>query len=200
MTLQTLRNQVRDLLSEDAENLPDATLNDLIERASQRIESDYTKDTNVTPRQMIVSTSGTITSTGFPLPSDWLRARVVRIGDYILRYVSPEMVPVVSEQQDATVEIYYVRTIPKLVNDTDTNWLLDLAARVYLYATAVEYCYWNDEEETTRQRYLNAYGEARDGTGRANSPRPVGGWKRGISNQRGHYTIVGSNMVFRAIF
>ncbi len=197
MDLQTLRTQVRELIEEkDTSNLTDSVLNDLIERATQRIESDFADDYGVTPRQMISTDSGTITASGYPLPSDWLRARSVSIGDSILRYAPPEKMPQESQNQDATVNLVYYANIPKLVNDTDTNWLLDIASRVYVYGTVIEYTFWNAESDIDRNSYINAYIDAREKTGRANSPRPSGGWQRAKGEQRGHYSIVGSNMIF----
>ncbi len=195
MDLQTLRAQVRDLVSESSSNLSDSTLNDLVERATQRIESDYSNDYGAKPRQMMESTSGTITATGFPLPSDWLRARSVSIGDATLRYTAPENLPQESQKQDATVRLVYYKKLDKLVNDTDTNWLLDLASRVYVYATAIEYSLWN-REDGQEAKYTSFYVDARDQTARANSPRPSGGFQRSKGEQMGYYSIIGSNMVF----
>lgn len=196
MDLQTLRDQVRELLSESSANLSDAVLNDLIERATQRIESDYTSDYGAVPRQMVSSVSGTITDTGYPLPADYLRPRSVSIGDSTLRYVAPELMPQTSQQVDATVSIVYYKRLDKLVNDTDTNWLLDIASRVYVYGTAVEYTMWNRESFQDRDAYANVYTESRKQTGRSNSPRSAGGWQRAKGNQQGSYSIVGENMIF----
>jgi len=196
LDLATLREQVRELLSETVGNLPDSTLNDLIERATQRIESDYTNDYGPVPRQMIEMDSGTITDTGFALPSDFLRARTVRIGDSTLRYTSPESIPSTSEGVDSTVDIVYYARLAKLVNDTDTNWLLDIASRVYIYATAVEYTMWDSESLQNKDSYANVYTEAMKQTGRSNSPRSAGGWMRGKGHQAGFYSIVGENMIF----
>ena len=196
MDLITLRDQVRELVEETSSNLTDSVLNDLIERATQRIEADYATDTVPTPRQMMERDSGTITANGYPLPSDWLRARSVSIGDIILRYAPPEKMPQESQNEDATVSLIYYANIPKLVNDTDTNWLLDIASRVYVYATVIEYTLWNADSQVDRAEYVGAYRDARDATGRANSPRASGGWQRAKGEQRGHYSIVGSNMIF----
>lgn len=196
MDLATLRDQIRDLLSETSGSLSDSSLDELIERATQRIESDYTSDYGATPRQMVASTSGTITTTGFALPSDYLRARSVKIGDSVLRYTAPEVMPSESEQVDATVNILYYARIPKLVNDTDTNWLLDIASRVYVFATCVEYTMWHRESMQDKESFASVYEEARDATGRSNSPRSAGGFQRGKGQGGGFYTVVGENMVF----
>lgn len=195
MDLQTLRDQVRDLVSEDSTNLPDSTLDDLIERATQRIETDFTDDYGVTPRQMVAKTSGTITEDGFLLPSDWLRARSVSIGDSILRYVPPEKIPQTSQGVDSTVNLVYYQKLDKLVNDTDTNWLLDTASRVYVYGTAIEYARWN-KDANDEVVYAGYYKDAIDKTSRANSPRPSGGFGRAKGRQLGEYTIIGDYMVF----
>ena len=201
MDLATLRSQVRELVEEkDTANLTDAVLNDLIERATQRIEADYTDDYGATPRQMMATASGTITSTGFALPSDFLRARAVRIGNATIRYASPEMLAATSEQEDSTVDIVYYARLPKLVNDTDTNWLLDIASRVYVYATVIEYTMWNVETEIDKNSYASVYTEAKDQTGRSNSPRSAGGWQRNKGHHQGHYTVIGENMVFGDLY
>lgn len=197
MDLATLRSQVREIVEEkDTVNLTDAVLNDLVERSTQRIETDYADDYGVTPRQMMASDSGTILSAGYPLPSDFMRARSVRIGSSTLRYIAPESLPAETQQQDATVDIIYYANIPKLVNDTDTNWLLDIASRVYVFATLIEYTLWNAESDIDRGTTAELYTDARDKTARANSPRPSGGFQRAKGEQRGHYSIVGSNMIF----
>ena len=181
------------MYSECPSNLSDSILNDLIENATQQIESDYATDTVPTPRQMMERDSGTITANGYPLPSDWLRARSVSIGDATLRYAPPEKMPQESQNQDATVNLTYYAKIPSLVNDTDTNWLLDLASRVYVYCGCVQVAYWNKDDPSP---WLGYYRDARDATGRANSPRSSGGWQRAKGEQRGHYSIVGANMIF----
>lgn len=193
MDLQTLRNQAREMYSECPSNLTDSILNDLIEYATQEIEADYAKDHIPTPRQMMARDSGTITASGYPLPSDFLRARSVSIGDSVLRYAPPEKMPQESQNEDATVNLIYYANLPKLVNDTDTNWLLDIASRVYVYATCIQIANWSKDAPAVWATY---YATARDATGRANSPRSSGGWQRAKGEQRGHYSIVGANMIF----
>ncbi len=196
MTLATLRNQVRDVVKDfDTGNLSDSTLDDLIERATQRIETDYADDYGTTPRQMIEKLSQTVLSTGWPIPSDWLRARAVRIGNQTLRYTAPENMPDEVQQEDATLVATYYKKLDRLVNDTDTNWLLDTASRVYVYATAIEYAIWNKSELEDKGGYMAEYVSARDATARANSPRPSGGFGRQSGHQQGYYTIVGTNLI-----
>lgn len=196
MDLKTLRDDVRDLLDETSGNLSDPVLNTLIERATQRIEADFADDYGETPRQMITAINGTIAATGFALPSDWLRARSVKIGDAILRYVAPELMPNESSGEDSTVYLVYYARIPKLVNDTDTNWLLDIASRVYVYATAVEYTLWNKEAAQDRANYQQEYMMASDTTARSNSARSSGGFQRFKAQMQGTYSVVGDNMIF----
>ena len=196
MDLQTLRAEVRDLLSEDSSNLSDPTLDTLIERATQRIESAYGNDYGVTPRQMISYTTGTISADGLQLPSDFLRARVVKIGDNHYRYQPLENMPNTTAGEDSEVHLTYYAKLDKLSADTDTNWLLDLASRVYVYGTAIEYTLWNRESEGDRARYIEEFSNALEETGRANSPRPSGGFGRSKGRQHGFYSVRGDYMIF----
>ncbi len=196
MDLQTLRNQVRDLLSEDSSNLTDSMLDDLIERCTQRAEQDFADDYGVTPRQMLESVTGTITANGYQLPSDWLRARTVKRGDDHLRYRPLEDMPQDSAGEGSEVYITYYKQIPKLVNDTDTNWLLDRASRLYVFGTALEYTYWNRESEQDRGRYFQEYNDSMQKVSRSNSPRPSGGFGRTRGRQHGFYSIRGDYMIF----
>ena len=122
---------VANRLSEDPANLTDSTLDTLIERATQRIESAFGNDYRVTPRQMIEATTGTIGAQGLALPSDFLRARVVKIGDNHHRYRPLEDMPSDSAGEGTEVRVTYYKRLDKLVNDTDSNWLLDIAVRAW---------------------------------------------------------------------
>lgn len=195
MDLSTLRTQVRTLLSETVGNLPDSTLDDQIERATQRIEVDYSDDRGAKPRQMLGQLTGTVTSLGLLLPSDFQRARTVRIGSRNMRYKSLESMPTETAQVDGAVTGAYYKRIPKLVADTDTNWLLDIASRVYVYATAIEYTFWA-KDATERAGYKREYRDAAVTVARANSPRPAGGFGRGSDRVGGFYSINGDYMIF----
>ena len=51
---------------------------------------------------------------------------------------------------DATIELAYYRKVPKLVEDTDTNWLLNEHPDCWLYAAVAEgYIYIMDEERAS---------------------------------------------------
>jgi hypothetical protein len=196
LDLATLRDQVRELLSETVGNLPDPTLNVLIERATQRIEVDYADDRGAKPRQMLGQLTGTVTSDGLALPSDFQRARTVRIGSRNMRYTALENMPAETAQVDADVTGAYYKRIDKLVNDADTNWLLDIGARVYVYATAIEYTFWNKDSMQDRESYRSEYRDAAGTLARANSPRPAGGFGRSSGHIGGYYSINGDYMVF----
>jgi hypothetical protein len=196
LDLATLRSQVRELVSETVGNLPDSTLDDLIERATQRVEVDYSDDRGSKPRQMLGQLSGTVTSNGLALPADFQRARTVRIGSRNMRYTALENMPTETAQVDADVTGSYYKRIDKLVNDTDTNWLLDIGSRVYVYATAIEYTFWNKESIQDRSEYRSEYIDAAKTLARANSPRPAGGFGRSAGHVGGYYSINGDYMVF----
>lgn len=196
MDLSTLRDQVRDLVSETVGNYPDSTLDGHIENATQRIEVDYSDDRGTKPRQMLGQLTGTVTYLGLALPTDFQRARTVRIGSRNFRYTSLENMATDTSQVDADVTGAYYKRIPKLINDTDTNWLLDIASRVYVYATAIEYTYWNKESQQDRASYQAEYRDAAKTVARANSPRPAGGFGRSSGVVGGYYSINGDYMVF----
>ena len=190
MDLQTLRDQVRDLLSESSSNLSDSTLNDLIERCRQRAEADFADDYGTAPRFMMAKYSGQVFEifNGVPIPPDCLRIKTVKIGNSILRYVPIENVQTTTAAIGSTVDLDYLQSIPNMTQDTDTNWLLDNASRVYVYGTALEYAYWNREPEG-RVLYDQAYREAVEKTARAFSYRPSGGFKRSRGREYGAYSI-----------
>ncbi len=190
MDLQTLRDQVRDLVSEESVNLTDSTLNDLIERCRQRAEADFADDYGTAPRFMMAKYSSQVFEifNGVPIPPDCLRIKTVKIGDSVLRYVPIENVQTTTAGIGSTVDLDYLQKIPNLTQDTDTNWLLDNASRVYVYGTALEYAYWNREAEG-RAVYHQAYTEAVEKTSRAFSYRPSGVLRRSKGRQNGTYSI-----------
>jgi len=184
------------MLSETVGNYPNATVDDHIERATQRIEVDYADDYGAKPRQMIGQLTGTVVAEGLLLPTDFQRARTVRIGSRNMRYTALENMPTETANVDAAVTGAYYKRIPKLVNDTDTNWLLDIGSRVYVYATAIEYTYWNKESVQDRAGYQSEYKDAAKTLARANSPRPAGGFGRSHGHIGGYYSINGEHMIF----
>ena len=119
----------------------------------------------------------------------------MRIGNSILRYYAVEGMGEESASQDSELFLTYYQQIPKLVNDTDTNWALDRSSRVYVYGTALEYTYWNLESAKDRATYLNEYTAAMQRTSRSNSPRPSGGFGRTSGKQHGFYCIRGDYIV-----
>jgi hypothetical protein len=97
------------------------------------------------------------------LPSDWLEARNLEVGDIQITYQSPDVLdmfrntddgtsttpryysfydsnieiwPVPSE--DYTIEMDYYQTLPPLADSSNnTNWLLDISPNAYLYGSLV---------------------------------------------------------------
>ncbi len=167
-----------------------------MEYATERIESDYSDGFDAKPRQMLARTSGTVTSSGLALPSDFLRAKTVRIESRNYRYTALENIATESSQVDATANLIYYKKLDRLVNDTDTNWLLDLASRVYVYATAIEYTLWNDEAAEDRNKYTEQYMDAALTTARANAPQPSTAWGRSTDHVGGVYSIDGNYIIF----
>ena len=198
-----MRDEVRDLLkeSEAQGNYPNSTLNQHIEYATQRIESDFISDEyDMKPRQMLARASGLVTSSGFALPSDLLKPKTVRIGSRNFRYTSLENISTESSQVDSTVNLVYWKKLEKLVNDTETNWLLDIASRVYVYATAIEYTYWNKESVQDRAEYMKEYGDCAATTARANAPQPSTGFGRSSDHIAGYYSIDADYIVFGQVY
>lgn len=195
--LQTLRDDVRDTLSETSGNLSDPTLNRLIRMATAKLERDLADDGRTKPRQMLAFTTITTDSNGIlTLPADWLRARSVRSGDTLYKYVSTEKLTDKGLLEDTDVDLTYYQRLPALT-DTTSNWLLDIAEDLYIYASCMQYAPWNKENGTV---YENFYNDGLDTVCRSNGATPTGGMIQQKRPQyNGFYTIYGESMVFGRI-
>jgi hypothetical protein len=96
----------------------------------------------------------------FDLPPDWAGARQVSVGQCDLEYLTPEMF---TDRQNVSggalgyytirankirfhaapgdgtdIELVYYRKVPKLVEDTDTCWLLEAHPDCWLYGAVAE--------------------------------------------------------------
>lgn len=195
--LVTLRDDVRDTLSETSGNLTDATLNRLIRMATAKLERDLLADGATKPRQMLDHVTLTTDSSGvLTLPDNWKRARSVKSGDTLYKYVSGEKLTDRGLLEDSEIELdYYTRL--EALTDTTSNWLLDDSEDLYIYASCLQYAPWAKENGTV---YENFYDDALESVGRSNSMQPTGGMiQQKRAQYNGFYTIYGNSMVFGRI-
>lgn len=195
--LQTLRDDVRDTLSETSGNLTDSTLNRLISMGTSKLERDLVDDGRSTPRQMLESTTITTDSNGIlTLPDDWLRARSVQFENNVYKYVSAEKLKDKGLLEDSDIAVTYYQRLEALT-DTTSNWLLDIARDIYIYASCLQYAPWAKENGEV---YENFYVDGLDTVCRSNSARPTGGMiQQKRPKYNGFYTIYGNSMVFGRI-
>ncbi len=192
----TLRADVRDTLSECSSNLSDDQLNRMIRLATRKLERDLISEARPNPRQMLAQLTGTTSSEGvLTLPSDYLRARSVRIDDTIYKYASSEKIKIQDSPADSEVGGTYYQRLTDLT-DTTSNWLLDIADDLYIWATCLQYAPWNrDGEDLTV--YGGLYTDGLQSVCKSNSLRPTGGMiqqKRVKYNS--WYTVIGDSMYF----
>lgn len=195
--LQTLRDDVRDTLSETAGNLTDSSIDRLIRMATAKLQRDLVANGAVKPRQMLAFVTLTTDSNGIlTLPDDWLRARSVKSGDTLYKYVSGEKLTDRGQLTDSDVDINYYQKIPALTEAT-SNWLLDDAEDLYIYATCLQYAPWAKENGTV---YENFYDDGLVSVGESNSAQPTGGMiQQKRARYNGFYSIYGNSMVFGRI-
>lgn len=195
--LQTLRDGVRDTLSEVVGNLTDTTIDRLIRMATAKLQRDLVDDGATKPRQMLSFATVMTDSSGIlTLPDDWLRPRSVKSGDTLYKFVSGEKLTDRGLLEDSEIELNYYTKIPALT-ETTSNWLLDEAEDLYIYATCLQYAPWAKENGTV---YENFYDDGVESVGRSNSAQPTGGMVQQKRPQyNGFYTIYGNSMVFGRI-
>ncbi len=192
----TLRADVRDTLSECGSNLTDDTLNRMIRLATRKLERDLVSEKRPNPRQMLARLTGTTSSEGvLALPSDFLRARSVRIDDTIYKYVSSEKIQIQDAPADTEVDGTYYQKLVDLT-DTTSNWLLDTADDLYIWATCLQYAPWNKDGEDLTV-YGGLYTDGLDSVCKANSLRPTGGMiQQTRVKYKSWYTVIGESMYF----
>ena len=192
----TLRSDVRDTLSEeDTVNLTDDSLNRMIRLATRKLERDLISEARPNPRQMLAQLTGTTSSSGvLTLPSDFLRARSVRIDDTIYKYASSEKIKIQDSPANTAVDGTYYQKLTDLT-DTTSNWLLDTAEDLYLWATCLQYGPWNKDEDTAEYGVL--YTDALNSVCKSNALRPTGGMiQQKRVSYKSWYTIIGDSMYF----
>ncbi len=192
----TLRDDVRDTLSEDDVNLSDSQINRMIRLATRKLERDLVSEKRPNPRQMLARLTGTTSSEGvLALPSDFLRARSVRIDDTIYKYVSSEKIQIQDAPADTEVDGTYYQKLVDLT-DTTSNWLLDTADDLYIWATCLQYAPWNKDGEDLTV-YGGLYTDGLDSVCKANSLRPTGGMiQQTRVKYKSWYTVIGESMYF----
>ena len=193
---QTLRDDVRDTLSEDNANLSDSQINRMIRLATRKLERDLIDEKRPNPRQMLARLTGTTNSEGvLTLPSDYLRARSVRIDDTIYKYASSEKIQIQDSPADTEVDGSYYQRIEDLT-DTTSNWLLDIADDLYIWATCLQYAPWNKDGEDLSV-YGGLYTDALETVCKSNSLRPTGGMvQQKRVKYKSWYTVIGESMYF----
>ncbi len=193
----TLRDDVRDTLSESSTNLTDSTLNRLITMATAKLERDLVSDARPKPRQMLGNVGLYTDSFGFlELPSDWLRARTVKSGDTLYKYVSTEKLTDKGLLENTLIDLNYYQRLPALT-DASSNWLLDIAPDLYIYATCLQYSPWNKENGNVYGQY---YADGVESVCNSNGATPTGGMiQQKRAKYGGFYTIYGETMAFGRI-
>ncbi len=194
---QTLRDDVRDTLSEVSQNLTDTTLNRLISMGTDKLGRDLVADERTKPRQMMAYSAITTDSNGIlTLPSDYFRARSVRADDTLYKYVSSEKLSERGILADTEVQLTYYQRLPALT-DTTSNWLLDIALDLYIWACCLQYAPWAKENATI---YDALYYDALAGVCESNGVTPTGGMIQQKRPQyNGFYTVYGESMDFGRI-
>lgn len=193
-TRQELREEVRDLLSRNTEDLPNSSLDPMIDRASQRIETDFASDYLPTPRQMLFSVNTIIfDEDGAPLPTDLLRVKSVKIGERERRYVPLSHIGAQTQDLTTQIKVVYYQRLFRMPFDDDTNWVLEYSDRLYVYGTAIEYTMWNKEAQSDKATYVEAYTDALNQTAVANQAAPVSGFGRAKTVWNGFYSITADN-------
>jgi hypothetical protein len=141
--LSELRTQVASWVNRT--DLTTAQLNQFVSAA----ESDIRNDVEVREGQITVS--GSISSGTFSAPTGFLYARVVTVDDHVLNYLAPSAYMQKVDEEYTTgyytienetfkvlggvsYELTYYGTLSALAADADTNWLLENAPNVYLWA------------------------------------------------------------------
>ena len=145
---------------------------------------------------MLAKLTGTTSSTGvLTLPSDFLRARSVRIDDTVYKYASSEKLEIQESPADADVDGTYYQKLTDLT-DTTSNWLLDTADDLYIWATCLQYAPWNKSDKDLSV-YGGLYTDGLNTVCKANATRPTGGMvQQKRVKYNGWYTVIGESMYF----
>ena len=204
MAYADLQSDLVELLSDNEVDTTKAR--DFIAQAEPLIDRDLldsSKGGRVPRQKMTRLVTQTLSDGTFDLPSDYHKARSVSVSSYKCRYASPEMIPTQESGEpqegfaDATLVLDYYQQIPVLSDTNTTNWLLDLAPNVYLYASAMRYSVWRQNTENLlglyRSEYLDAVKTLKD----THSAQPRGGLRRQNGrNYNAFYTVIGEKMYF----
>ena len=191
MSLSALRTSLRTLV--DDTYASDSELNDIISRATRKLERDFLLDDGAKPRQSMEYVELTVDTDGLELPADFLRARTVKIGNTSFRSASADKVGM-NQQDGATVQLYYYTKVPDLTEST-SNWVYDVAPDLMLYASALQWAIHYRAENLPV--YDTMYSDALATVRAVNSAKPTGSWIQQKGRPYGgFYSIVGNTMRF----
>lgn len=176
--------------------MTDTSLNRMIRLATRKLERDMLSEERPNPRQMLAQLTGTTDGNGvLALPSDFLRARSVRIDDTIYKYASSEKIEIQDSPTNTEVNGTYYQKLEDLT-DTTSNWLLDTADDLYIWATCLQYGPWN-KDNNDMSVYGSLYADALQSVCKANSLRPTGGMiQQKRVSYKSWYTVIGDSMYF----
>jgi hypothetical protein len=150
------------------------------------------------PFQMLaVSTGQTDSENKYPLPSDYINARAVKINDQRARYASVELVaPSQDGYSEADVTLNYYQRIPILSDLNTSNWLLDVGYDAYMWGAALQYNVWGQEDEGGKI-WADYYGDAMRTIKKAYKQQPRGGLYRHSNRYySSFYTVYGDSLLF----
>ena len=96
------------------------------------------------PRQMLRRDTGqTDANSQINLPANFLNEKALTINAVPARYVAPERVVSSEGFGESDYVLTYYQRIPTLSDAAPTNWLLDLAQDLYLWAACLQYVPWS---------------------------------------------------------
>ena len=153
------------------------------------------------PIQMLARGADTIPAGGLTLPPNFRKARAVTVNRILARWVSPEKVGIDQSQYDnaaVILDFYEWFEPPSITNPT--NWLLEAASDVYLWASCLQYVPWGHEPEVL-QLWRGFYADALTGLRETFNMRPRGGLSARKAYPYGaYYTIIGDKLFFSGPF
>ena len=203
MTYSDLQDHLIDLLEDTQVDAAKARM--FIARAEPKVDRDMLDIANggSVPRQKMAPrlVDTTAADGSYALPSDFHRARSVRVGSNIARYVSPEMVPFDTSGDpesgfgEASIHLDYYSLLPALSDTNTSNWLLDIGFDAYLYGSALQWIAWGQDTDNLAL-WTEFYRDAVRTVKSTHGARPRGGFRRANARYGVYYTIIGSNMYF----
>ena len=193
-----LQSDLVDLLHDT--EVDTAKAQEFIARAEPKLDRDLLDTANggSVPQQKILPIEDTLSIDGtYVLPSDFHRARTVRVSGNIMRYASPEKVNIGQDgYSEATINLVYYQRIPVLSATNTSNWLLDVGYDAYLYGAALQWISWGQDTDNLTL-WTTYYRDAIRTVKSTYGARPRGSFRR--QNGRyygGFYTIMSNKMFF----